>query len=76
MALESVLLALLAVVAVWLVVDAGRERHRLRARMQRAGARAVAARPGARLRARGADTTQTWGGAPLLGRTGGEPPPD
>ncbi|HEY2193774.1 MAG TPA: hypothetical protein VGH76_15975 [Actinomycetospora sp.] len=36
MALETVLLALLGVVAVWLVVDAGRERHRLKARMDRA----------------------------------------
>lgn len=41
MAMETVLLALLGVVAVWLVVDAGRERHRLRARMDRAGRRAV-----------------------------------
>jgi len=39
MALETVLLALLGVVAVWLVVDAGRERHRLRARMDRATGR-------------------------------------
>ena len=36
MALETVLLTLLGVVAVWLVVDAGRERHRLRSRMDRA----------------------------------------
>jgi hypothetical protein len=41
MAMETVLLALLGVVAVWLVVDAGRERHRLRARMDRAARRAV-----------------------------------
>jgi hypothetical protein len=41
MALETVLLALLGVVAVWLVVDAGRERHRLRARMDRATRRPV-----------------------------------
>ena len=32
MAVETVLLALLGLVAVWLVIDAGRERHRLRAR--------------------------------------------
>lgn len=36
MALESVLLALLGVVAVWLLVDAGRERHRFQARIRRA----------------------------------------
>jgi hypothetical protein len=42
MALETVLLALLGAVAVWLVVDAGRERHRLRARMDRAARRTVA----------------------------------
>ena len=41
MALETVLLALLGAVAVWLVVDAGRERHRLRARMDRAARRTV-----------------------------------
>ncbi|MCD2197437.1 hypothetical protein LQ327_29105 [Actinomycetospora endophytica] len=41
MAMETVLLALLGVVAVWLVIDAGRERHRLRARMDRAARRAV-----------------------------------
>jgi hypothetical protein len=41
MALETVLLALLGVVAVWLVVDAGRERHRLRSRMDRATRRSV-----------------------------------
>ena len=39
MALETVLLTLLGVVAVWLVVDSGRERHRLRARMDRASCR-------------------------------------
>ena len=39
MAVETVLLALLGVVAAWLVVDAGRERHRLRARMERAASR-------------------------------------
>lgn len=37
MAVETVLLALLGVVAAWLAFDAGRERHRLRARMERAG---------------------------------------
>ncbi|NMO90789.1 hypothetical protein [Actinomycetospora sp. TBRC 11914] len=41
MALETILLALLGVVAVWLVVDAGRERHRLKARMDRATRRTV-----------------------------------
>jgi len=52
MALETVLLALLGVVALWLVLDAGRERHRLRARVRRAeraaappAARPPAARP-------------------------------
>lgn len=49
MAVETVLLALLGVVAVWLVVDAGRERHRLRARMERATVRAAhSTRPAAR----------------------------
>jgi hypothetical protein len=42
MALETVLLTLLGVVAVWLVVDAGRERHRLRSRMDRASSRRTA----------------------------------
>lgn len=44
MALETVLLTLLGVVALWLAVDAGRERHRLRARVRRAssGRRPVA----------------------------------
>jgi hypothetical protein len=45
MALETVLLALLGVVAVGLVIDAGRERHRLRARMDRATRRAAAPPP-------------------------------
>lgn len=45
MALETVLLALLGVVAVGLVIDAGRERHRLRARMDRATRRVVAPPP-------------------------------
>ncbi|MDD7940004.1 hypothetical protein PHK61_16405 [Actinomycetospora lutea] len=35
MGVETVLLALLGLVAVWLVIDAGRERHRLRARVAR-----------------------------------------
>ena len=35
MAVETVLLALLGLVALWLVIDAGRERHRLRARVAR-----------------------------------------
>jgi hypothetical protein len=35
MAVETVLLALLGLVAVWLVIDAGRERHRLAARVAR-----------------------------------------
>jgi hypothetical protein len=39
MAVETVLLGLLGVVAAWLAIDAGRERHRLRARMARATAR-------------------------------------
>lgn len=39
MAVETVLLALLGVVALWLAFDAGRERHRLRARMARSAAR-------------------------------------
>ncbi len=45
MALETVLLTLLGVVAVWLVVDAGRERHRLRSRMDRASTRRTGERP-------------------------------
>jgi hypothetical protein len=45
MALETVLLTLLGVVAVWLVVDSGRERHRLRARMDRASCRRTGERP-------------------------------
>ncbi|MCD2189113.1 hypothetical protein [Actinomycetospora soli] len=45
MALETVLLALLGVVAVWLVIDAGRERHRLRARMDRATRRTATPPP-------------------------------
>ncbi|MDL5157206.1 hypothetical protein [Actinomycetospora termitidis] len=40
MALETVLLALLALVAVGLLIDACRERHRLRSRMDRAVRRA------------------------------------
>lgn len=44
MALETVLLALLGVVALWLVLDAGRERHRLRARVRRAELRSRSAR--------------------------------
>ncbi|MEJ2871171.1 hypothetical protein WCD74_25645 [Actinomycetospora sp. OC33-EN08] len=40
MALETVLLCLLGVVAIGLVIDACRERHRLRARMDRAVRRA------------------------------------
>lgn len=35
MGVETVLLALLGLVAVWLVIDAGRERHRLRSRVAR-----------------------------------------
>lgn len=35
MGVETVLLGLLGLVAVWLVIDAGRERHRLRARVAR-----------------------------------------
>jgi hypothetical protein len=46
MAMETVLLGLLGVVAVWLVIDAGRERHRLRARMDRATVRRTAADDG------------------------------
>jgi hypothetical protein len=61
MALETVLLTLLGVVAVWLVVDSGRERHRLRSRMDRASA--SARRPVDRpLRVA---TTHRHGGAPV-----------
>lgn len=35
MGVETVLVVLLGVVTLWLVVDAGRERHRLPARIQR-----------------------------------------
>ena len=50
MAVETVLLALLGVVAVWLAFDAGRERHRLRARMERATVRATRAGTSGRVR--------------------------
>ncbi|MDT7743289.1 MAG: hypothetical protein QOE59_2367 [Actinomycetota bacterium] len=59
MALETVLLTLLGVVAVWLVVDAGRERHRLRARMDRATTRRTGDRPLAVV------TAHRRGGAPV-----------
>ncbi|GLZ54849.1 hypothetical protein [Actinomycetospora sp. NBRC 106378] len=49
MALETVLLALLGVVAVGLVIDSGRERHRLRARMDRATRRAATPPPAPRV---------------------------
>ena len=45
MALETVLLSLLGVVALWLAVDACRERHRPRARMDRAEQRARPSEP-------------------------------
>lgn len=41
MTVEAVLLAVLVVVALWLAVDAGRERHRLKVRMERSAARAA-----------------------------------
>jgi hypothetical protein len=41
MTVETVLLAVLGVVAVWLAFDAGRERHRLRVRMERSAASAA-----------------------------------
>lgn len=41
MTVETVLLAVLGVVAVWLAFDAGRERHRLKVRMERSAARAA-----------------------------------
>jgi hypothetical protein len=41
MTVETVLLGVLGVVAVWLAVDAGRERHRLKVRMERSAARAA-----------------------------------
>ena len=57
MAVETVLLALLGLVALWLVVDAGRERHRLKARMARAERRDLERRRAARAaRARRAAT--------------------
>lgn len=62
MALETVLLTLLGVVAVWLVVDAGRERHRLRSRMDRASSHRPAGRP------LGAATTHRPG-APVAARS-------
>ena len=62
MALESVLLALLGVVAVWLLVDAGRERHRFAVRVRRAAEKRRASRGHPLLRRREA-------GAPIA-RTG------
>ena len=44
MAVETVLLGLLGIVALWLVVDAGRDRHRLKARMERDARRNAASR--------------------------------
>lgn len=41
MTVEAVLLAVLVLVAVWLAFDAGRERHRLKVRMERSAARAA-----------------------------------
>jgi hypothetical protein len=59
MALETILLTLLGVVAVWLVVDAGRERHRLRSRMDRASSLRSAGVPP------GAATTRRSPGVPI-----------
>jgi hypothetical protein len=64
MALETVLLTLLGVVAVGLMVDAGRERHRLRSRMDRASSRRPVARPV------GVATAHRRGGAPVSGPRG------
>jgi hypothetical protein len=69
MGVETVLLTLLGVVALWLAVDAGRERHRLRARMARSLERAAADRRAARAAAPASRPAGTGpGGAP---RTGG-----
>lgn len=71
MAVETVLLALLGVVALWLVFDAGRERHRLRARMARSAVRRrheAGSRPATRdpqSRAVAGPTTEAWQYWPL-----------
>jgi hypothetical protein len=76
MALETVLLALLGVVAVWLAVDAGRERHRLRARMDRAARRAVGddGPPGVSVSHRQIVGTRTLAPRPAEANTGGAGP--
>ncbi len=75
MAMETVLLALLGVVAVWLVVDAGRERHRLRSRMDRASRRTVDAGPlGVSTSHRRAGAAPTSGPRAAEANTGGVGP--
>ncbi|CAA9281167.1 MAG: hypothetical protein AVDCRST_MAG54-3611 [uncultured Actinomycetospora sp.] len=59
MAVETVLLALLGLVAVWLVIDAGRERHRLAARVARDERWRAERRRTARRAASPASTTST-----------------
>lgn len=68
MAVETVLLALLGVVALWLAFDAGLERHRLNARAARStdraarrAARSVAGAPSVRM-VRGGTAGGTVGG--------------
>ncbi len=68
MGVETVLLTLLGVVALWLAFDAGRERHRLRARMARSLDRAADDRRAARAAARAA---QPLPGSAASSRTGG-----
>ena len=66
MAVETVLLALLGLVAVWLVIDAGRERHRLRARVARDEQWAALRRSARReLRAERAVSPDSWRYWPL-----------
>ena len=69
MGVETVLLTLLGVVALWLAVDAGRERHRLRARMARSLDRAAADRRTARSLALASRPGGTGSG--VAPRTGG-----
>ncbi|PVZ14919.1 hypothetical protein [Actinomycetospora cinnamomea] len=65
MAVETVLLALLGLVAVWLVIDAGRERHRLRARVARDERWRAERRRSARRAAQAAAGPDAWRYWPL-----------
>ena len=65
MAVETVLLALLGLVAVWLAIDAGRERHRLRARVARDERWQAERRRTARRAAQAATAPDAWRYWPL-----------